>query len=156
MLKTGVRTLSTTSRAKPMPWTSCLTNPYVKRFHLLPYKRVTMRQFFYSMGLTLESKYYAPGFQSLGQRCDKSRQTDLNGINSTWQYSGKSKATSRPWIPKSKAIMRRTIPRSPHMLDWNSPHAVEGCSLCTDVLRAGRFRSRSSTSRRVLLRLTSK
>uniref|UniRef100_A0A7S0GRV5 Uncharacterized protein n=1 Tax=Micromonas pusilla TaxID=38833 RepID=A0A7S0GRV5_MICPS len=80
------------------------TNPYVKRFHLLPYQRVTMRQFFYSMGLTLESKYYAPGFQSLGQRCDKSRQTDLNGINSTWQYSGKSKATSRPWIPKSRAI----------------------------------------------------
>ena len=79
-------------------------NPYVKRWNLLPHQQVTMRQFFYSMGLTLESKYYAPGFQSLGQRCDKSRQTDLNGINSTWQYSGKSKATSRPWIPNSRAI----------------------------------------------------
>ena len=79
-------------------------NPYLKRWHLLEHQQVTMRQFFYSMGLTLKSKYYAPGFQSLGQRCDKSRQTDLNGINSTWQYSGKSKATSRPWIPYSRAI----------------------------------------------------
>jgi len=43
--------------------------------------------------------YYAPGFESRGERCLKSQKTKLNGLNNTWRYSGGSRARLRLWIP---------------------------------------------------------
>ena len=43
--------------------------------------------------------YYAPGFESRGERCLKSQKTELNGLNNTWRYSGGSRARLRLWIP---------------------------------------------------------
>ena len=42
-------------------------------------------------------KFYAPGFERLGESCDSTRRTTLNAKNTLWQYSGKSKATLHPW-----------------------------------------------------------
>lgn len=46
--------------------------------------------------------YYAPGFESRGQRCTKSRKTKANMVNNTWQYSGGSRARSRLWNPHAR------------------------------------------------------
>ena len=46
--------------------------------------------------------YYAPGFESRGQRCTKSQKTKANALNNTWRYSGGSRARSRLWIPRTR------------------------------------------------------
>ena len=82
-------------------------------------------------------KYYAPGFEWLGHSCDKSRKTVLNGDNKTWQYSGASKATLRPWNHQYLDPMMEFAPEGlfPEAEAWIAVRCAPACCMPTSFNR---------------------